>query len=150
MGRFILQVEIYTDGACYGNPGLGGWGAVLKYGSIEKEIYGGELNTTNNRMEITAAIKALKALKKNAEVILITDSQYLRMGITQWINGWKKNNWRTAAGQAVKNKELWLELDQIAQKHSVQWQWVKGHAGDPMNERADELAKKGAQEAGAS
>lgn len=129
-------VEIYTDGACSGNPGPGGWGAVLRYGQTEKEISGGEVETTNNRMELMAAIKALEALKRKSTVDLYTDSTYVKQGITEWIHGWKAKNWP----QRIKNKDLWQELDLLNQKHDVRWHWVKGHAGHPENERADFLA----------
>ncbi len=129
-------VEIYTDGACSGNPGPGGWGAVLRYGQTEKEISGGEAETTNNRMELMAAIKALEALKRKSTVDLYTDSTYVKQGITEWIHGWKAKNWP----QRIKNKDLWQELDLLNQKHDVRWHWVKGHAGHPENERADSLA----------
>ena len=129
-------VEIYTDGACSGNPGPGGWGAVLRYGGHEKELSGGEAETTNNRMELMAAIKALEALKRKSTVDLYTDSTYVKQGITEWIHGWKAKNWP----QRIKNKDLWQELDLLNQKHDVRWHWVKGHAGHPENERADSLA----------
>jgi ribonuclease HI len=137
------KVAIWTDGACSGNPGPGGWGAILTFGAHEKELCGGEPLTTNNRMELTAAIKALEALTRPCEVDLHTDSNYLRGGITSWMNGWKRNGWRTADKKPVKNVELWQQLDSAAQVHDVKWHWVKGHAGDPMNERADALARKG-------
>ena len=137
------KVAIWTDGACSGNPGPGGWGAILTFGAHEKELCGGEPLTTNNRMELTAAIKALEALTRPCEVDLHTDSNYLRGGITSWMNGWKRNGWRTADKKPVKNVELWQQLEAAAQVHDVKWHWVKGHAGDPMNERADALARKG-------
>ncbi|WP_404418635.1 ribonuclease HI [Marinospirillum sp.] len=137
------QVVIYTDGACKGNPGPGGWGAWLCYGSQEKSLWGGENPTTNNRMELLAAIKALEALKRSCKVELHTDSQYLRQGITQWLPNWKRKNWKTAGGSAVKNKDLWMRLDEQAARHEIDWRWVKGHAGDPGNEKADELANRG-------
>jgi len=137
------KIYIYTDGACKGNPGPGGWGALMVYNSTEKEFYGGEQHTTNNRMEMTAAIKALNQLTRPCEVVLTTDSQYLRQGITQWIANWKKRGWKTAAKQPVKNKDLWQQLDELEQKHSISWNWVKGHSGHRENERADELANKG-------
>ena len=143
------QVVIYTDGACKGNPGPGGWGAVLRSGTLEKELFGGELGTTNNRMELMAVIQALAALKRPCQVQLYLDSQYVRQGITEWIHGWKKKNWRTAAGQPVKNVELWQRLDELAHRagHVIEWHWVKGHAGDPGNEHADALANKGVEQA---
>lgn len=141
------QVTIYTDGACHGNPGAGGWGAVLRYGSHEKELYGSDKETTNNRMELTAAIKALNALKDSCDVTLYTDSVYVKDGITKWIEGWKAKGWRTANKKPVKNVELWQALEAAVQRHQVQWQWVKGHAGHEGNEKADALATKGAKEA---
>lgn len=137
------QVIIYTDGACKGNPGPGGWGAWLRYGDQEKSLWGGESPTTNNRMELLAAIKALETLKRSCRVELHTDSQYLRQGITQWLPNWKRKNWKTAGGSAVKNKDLWQRLDEQAARHEIDWRWVKGHAGDPGNEKADELANLG-------
>ena len=134
------KVEIFTDGACKGNPGPGGWGAILRYGTTEKEIYGASKNTTNNIMELTAVIESLKNLKKPCELIITTDSKYVKNGITEWIHNWKKNGWRTAAKKEVKNKELWIELDSLIQIHSISWDWVKGHSGHPENERADVLA----------
>jgi ribonuclease HI len=134
------QVEIYTDGACRGNPGPGGWGVILKYGDNEKTLRGGERETTNNRMELMAAIKGIEALTENCHIILTTDSQYVKNGITQWIHNWKKNNWRNAAKKPVKNADLWQELDALVQDHDIEWHWVKGHAGHEYNERADELA----------
>lgn len=136
-------VEIYTDGACSGNPGPGGWGALLLYGENEKEITGGEFETTNNRMELTAAIEALRLLKRRCTVHLHTDSTYVRDGITKWITGWKAKGWKTAAKKPVKNEDLWRALDSAAAKHDIEWKWVKGHAGDPGNERADALANQG-------
>jgi ribonuclease HI len=135
------KILIYSDGACSGNPGPGGWGAVLISGKHRKEISGGERLTTNNRMELLAAISALEALKKRSEVEIYTDSAYVRNGITTWIHGWKKNGWRTADKKPVKNAELWQELDTLRDKHHVAWHWLKGHAGHPENERADELAR---------
>ncbi|MFP3942489.1 MAG: ribonuclease HI [Alphaproteobacteria bacterium] len=135
------HVEIFTDGACSGNPGPGGWGAVLRSGRHEKELAGGEAHTTNNRMEITAAIRALEALKRPSRVDLYTDSVYLRDGITRWIHGWKTNGWKTSARKPVKNEELWRRLDAALARHDVRWHWVKGHAGHPENERADALAR---------
>ncbi|HET6378586.1 MAG TPA: ribonuclease HI [Methylocella sp.] len=137
------EVSIWTDGACSGNPGPGGWGAVLKWGSHEKELCGGEAATTNNRMELIAAIEALEALKRPCVVHLHTDSSYLKGGITEWIASWKRNGWRTASKKPVKNAELWQRLDAAAARHAIDWRWVKGHAKDPMNERADALARKG-------
>jgi len=134
------KVKIYTDGACRGNPGPGGWGVLLVSGKHEKTLFGGERETTNNRMELTAAIKALEALKRRCRVDLFTDSQYLRRGILEWMANWKKNSWRTAGKKPVKNKDLWIELEQLSQRHDIAWRWVKGHAGDAGNEKADELA----------
>lgn len=139
----MADVEIYTDGACSGNPGPGGWGAILTSGGRRKELCGGEKQTTNNRMEMTAAIKALEALKTPCRVQLHTDSSYLKDGITQWIHKWKQNGWRTSNRKAVKNADLWTEIDDLIGCHQVTWHWVKGHAGDPGNERADELARDG-------
>ena len=136
------KVEIFTDGACKGNPGPGGWGAILRYGTTEKEIYGASKNTTNNIMELTAVIESLKNLNKPCELIITTDSKYVKNGITEWIHNWKKNGWRTAAKKEVKNKELWIELDSLIQIHSISWDWVKGHSGHPENERADLLANE--------
>ena len=140
------SVIIHTDGACSGNPGPGGWGAILKFGDVEKELKGGEAHTTNNRMELMAAISALEALKKPCTVDLYTDSQYVRQGITDWMRKWKKNGWKTADKKPVKNAELWVRLDEAASRHKVNWHWVKGHAGHPENERADELARLGIAE----
>ncbi len=134
-------VEIHTDGACSGNPGPGGWGAVLRWGGQERELSGGEAATTNNRMELMAAIAALEALNRPADVVLWTDSNYLRQGITSWIGGWKRNGWRNAQKQPVKNRDLWERLDAARARHRVDWRWLKGHAGHPLNERADELAR---------
>jgi ribonuclease HI len=139
-------VTIYTDGACSGNPGPGGWGAILISGERERDIWGGETPTTNNRMELMAAIEALEALKKPCLVDLHTDSQYLRDGITKWINNWKARGWRTADRSPVKNEDLWKRLDIARTRHDVRWHWVKGHAGHPLNERADALARKGIAE----
>lgn len=136
-------VEIYADGACKGNPGPGGWGAWLTFDGHEKELFGGESSTTNNRMELTAVIRALEALKRPSNVKLYTDSVYVQKGITEWIHGWKMRGWRTSGKQPVKNESLWRELDVLAQMHDIQWIWVKGHAGNPGNERADALANKG-------
>ena len=137
------RVTIHTDGACSGNPGPGGWGALLRYDGREKALSGGEPLTTNNRMELTAAIEALRALKKPCAVEIHTDSQYLRHGITDWIHGWKANGWRTSARKPVKNIDLWQQLDDAMKPHRITWHWVRGHAGDPDNERADELARAG-------
>ena len=137
------RVVIHTDGACSGNPGPGGWGAVLKYNGTVKELKGGAPLTTNNQMELTAAIEALNALKRPCEVELHTDSQYVKNGLTKWIHGWKRNGWRTADKKPVKNAELWQALDAAVQRHKIDWLWVRGHAGDPMNERADQLANEG-------
>jgi ribonuclease HI len=137
------RVTIYTDGACSGNPGPGGWGAILQFGGKEKELMGGEAHTTNNRMELLAAISALEALKRPCAVALYTDSEYLRGGITGWINNWKKNGWRTKDKKPVKNIDLWQRLDAALGEHHIQWHWVKGHAGHAMNERADQLARDG-------
>ena len=137
------KVVIHTDGACSGNPGPGGWGALLIFGENTKEICGGEAETTNNRMELTAAIEALSALTRACEIELYTDSSYVKDGITQWIDRWKKNGWRTANKKPVKNEELWRALDDALSRHTVNWHWVKGHAGDPGNEKADELARRG-------
>ena len=139
----MKQVIIYTDGACRGNPGPGGWGALIRFDSVEKEIFGGQANTTNNQMELSAAIEGLSILTETCNVELFTDSKYVMDGITQWIQNWKKNNWRTAAKKDVKNKELWQKLDQLIAQHQVQWHWVKGHSGDAGNEAADLLANKG-------
>ncbi len=139
----MTRVDVYTDGACSGNPGPGGWGAILTSGENEREISGGEADTTNNRMELMAAIMALETMKRPVEVHLHTDSTYVRDGITKWIHGWKKNGWRTAAKKPVKNADLWQRLEEAAARHTVEWHWVKGHAGHPQNERADELARGG-------
>ncbi|MDF7676308.1 ribonuclease HI [Neisseriaceae bacterium ESL0693] len=137
------EVILYTDGACKGNPGVGGWGALLLSGQHRKELYGGEQHTTNNRMELTAVIKGLAALKRPCKVQLHIDSKYVMQGMTEWIEGWKRNNWHTAARKPVKNVDLWQALDQEIQRHDIQWHWVKGHAGDAGNERADALANLG-------
>jgi Ribonuclease HI len=137
-------VDIYTDGACKGNPGPGGWGALLVYDGREKELFGGERETTNNRMELTAVIRALETLTRPCRVRLHTDSKYVQQGISEWIHGWKRNGWRTSNKQPVKNADLWRLLDEQATKHAVEWLWVKGHAGHPENERADALANRGA------
>lgn len=136
-------VEIYTDGACSGNPGPGGWGALLRFDGNEKELKGGARETTNNRMEMTAAIEALSALKRRCRVRLHTDSTYLKDGITSWIHNWKRNGWKTAAKKPVKNEDLWRQLDALLADHEIEWHWVKGHAGHPENERADALARDG-------
>ena len=136
-------VVIYTDGACKGNPGPGGWGAWLRWGEHEKEMFGGEPLTTNNRMELTAVIEALSALKRSTAVAVYTDSEYVKNGITSWIKGWKNRGWRTADNKPVKNQELWQRLDALVAQHQVSWHWVRGHTGDPGNERADELANRG-------
>lgn len=139
------SVYLYTDGACKGNPGPGGWGCLLRYGEHEKELYGGEPNTTNNRMELTAVVQGLLALKRPCHVVICTDSQYVKNGMETWIHNWKKNGWRTSQKNAVKNEDLWRQLDQLAAQHQITWTWVRGHAGHPENERADELANQGAQ-----
>jgi ribonuclease HI len=139
------QVHVWTDGACLGNPGPGGWGALLRWNGRERELSGGEAETTNNRMELMAAIQALETLKRPCEVVLTTDSQYVRKGITEWMTNWKKNGWRTASKKPVKNAELWQRLDRARERHQVQWDWVKGHSGHPENERADELASEAAR-----
>jgi ribonuclease HI len=141
------SVKIYIDGACKGNPGPGDWGALLCYGDIEKELYGGELGATNNQMELMGAIKALEALSRPCKIILTTGSEYVRKGILEWVPGWKKRDWMTAAKKPVKNKALWLRLDQAQSKHEIKWKWVKGHSGHPGNERADDLANRGAARA---
>ncbi|MDB3954227.1 ribonuclease HI [Alphaproteobacteria bacterium] len=135
-------VVIFTDGACSGNPGPGGWGALLRYRDTEKELSGGESESTNNRMELMAAIMALESLTRPIKVCLYTDSTYVRDGITKWIHGWRKNGWKTAAKKAVKNVDLWQRLDLAAERHTIDWRWIKGHAGHPGNERADELARE--------
>jgi len=137
------KVTIHTDGACSGNPGPGGWGAVLQYNGHIKELKGGAEQTTNNRMELTAAIKALNSLTRPCEVEMFTDSKYVKDGLTSWINNWKKNGWKTAAKKPVKNAELWQQLDQAVKRHEINWHWVKGHQGDEMNEKADDLANQG-------
>lgn len=148
MSDVASRVVIYTDGACSGNPGPGGWGAILMYGGHRKELSGGEAGTTNNRMELLAAIKALEALTRRVGVEIHTDSSYVKDGITKWINGWKKNGWRTSAKKPVKNEDLWKRLDELQCQYDVQWHWVKGHAGHPENERADELARAGLEREG--
>ena len=139
----MKDVIIYTDGACRGNPGPGGWGALIQFDTVQKEIFGGQNVTTNNQMELSAAIEGLSTLKEPCNVELFTDSKYVMDGITQWIQNWKKNNWKTAAKKEVKNKDLWQKLDQLMTYHHVQWHWVKGHSGDLGNEKADRLANKG-------
>ena len=141
-----MSIKVYTDGACKGNPGPGGWGVYIQFKEDEKELYGGNPETTNNQMEMQAALEALKYLKDEDEIIeLYTDSNYLRQGITEWIHKWKKNNWKTAAKKPVANRDLWIEISDLNEKMTVEWNWVKGHAGDPGNERADELANMGAE-----
>lgn len=140
------RVELYTDGACRGNPGPGGWGVVMRFGSHEKELYGGEAHTTNNRMELMAVIAGLEGLTRSCKVRVTTDSQYVKNGISQWIHQWKRNGWKTAAKKPVKNAELWRRLDAAAATHDVVWHWVKGHSGHPENERADALANRGIDE----
>lgn len=141
----MQEVTLYTDGACKGNPGTGGWGALLQSGKHSKELFGGEANTTNNRMELTAVIQGLAALKRPCIVNIYTDSQYVKNGMQQWIHNWKARDWKTAAKQPVKNIELWQALDKAVNKHQVHWHWVKGHAGHPGNEKADELANRGVE-----
>ena len=136
-------IEIFTDGACKGNPGPGGWGVLLRLGEHQKTLFGGELNTTNNRMELTAAIRGLEALKKPAQVMLTTDSEYVMKGIREWMPNWKKRGWKTASRQPVKNADLWQQLDALVNQHQVDWRWVKGHSGHPENDLADELANRG-------
>lgn len=142
----MKEVEIFTDGACRGNPGPGGWGALLRYGDNEKKIYGGDRLTTNNRMELTAAIEALASLKETSRVILTTDSQYVRQGITSWMDNWKRRGWKTANKKPVKNVDLWQRLEKEASSHEVEWMWVKGHSGHRENEMADQLANQGINE----
>jgi len=139
----MKKIDLFTDGACSGNPGPGGWGAILRYKETEKELNGGEVDTTNNRMELTAVIKGLAQLKEPCDVTIHTDSQYVMNGVTKYIFNWKKNGWKTADRKPVKNQELWVELDEELQKHKISWVWVKGHNGHPENERADELARGG-------
>jgi ribonuclease HI len=136
-------VDVFSDGACKGNPGPGGWGALLRYGTKEKELWGGELDTTNNRMELMAVIQALESLKRSCRVRITTDSQYVKQGVTSWMDRWKRNGWRTAERKPVKNRDLWERLDRAASRHELQWRWVRGHTGHPENERADRLANRG-------
>ncbi|MCB1801320.1 MAG: ribonuclease HI [Gammaproteobacteria bacterium] len=140
------KVELFTDGACKGNPGPGGWGAVLRFGQHEKELFGGENLTTNNRMELMAVIEGLNAISRPCRVAITTDSQYVKNGITQWIHNWKRNGWRTAARKPVKNDDLWRRLDEAVERHEVSWHWVKGHSGHAENERADSLANRGIEQ----
>lgn len=140
------QIHIYTDGACKGNPGPGGWGALLQYRGRELELFGGEADTTNNRMELMAVIRGLSALKRRSRVLLVTDSKYVMQGMQEWLAGWKRRGWKTASKQPVKNQDLWQQLDELVQQHDVEWQWVAGHTGHPGNERADDLANRGAEE----
>jgi len=135
------RVHIYTDGACRGNPGPGGWGVLLRYGDKEKTLSGAELNSTNNRMELRAAIEGLNALKKSCKAVVVTDSQYVKQGITEWIHTWRKKGWKNSLGKPVKNQDLWLELEHALERHEVEWQWVKGHSNHPENDIADELAR---------
>ena len=144
------QVEIWTDGACKGNPGRGGWGALLRYGDREKELFGGERLTTNNRMELTAVIEALASLKRRCHVVLHTDSQYVQLGITEWLPNWVRRDWKTADKKAVKNADLWQRLAELARVHDIEWRWVRGHSGVDGNERADELANRGVETVSAS
>jgi len=143
----VTKVEIYTDGACRGNPGPGGWGAILRSSGKEREIWGGELATTNNRMELTAAIRALELLRRPCEVHAYTDSEYLRRGISEWLKDWKRRGWKTADRKPLKNEDLWRCLDDLVSRHEVRWHWVRGHSGHPENERADELANRGLDQA---
>lgn len=142
----MADIDIYTDGACKGNPGPGGWGALLRSGAHEKELWGGEPETTNNRMELTAVIRALEALNRPVQARVYTDSKYVQQGISEWIHGWKRNGWKTASKAPVKNADLWQQLDKLVAQHQLQWIWVKGHAGHPENERADALANRGIEE----
>lgn len=141
-----MILEIFTDGACKGNPGIGGWGALLRYGKHEKEIYGAEEDTTNNQMELRAAIEALKIIKRDCEIHLTTDSNYVKQGIEQWLPNWKRNQWRNSQNKTIKNKELWQELDVLNGRYGVHWHWVKGHSGHAENERVDALANRGIEE----
>lgn len=140
------DLKMFTDGACKGNPGPGGWGVLLRYGDTEKELWGGEEATTNNRMELLAVIQGLSALTRPSKLTIVTDSQYVKNGMTQWIHNWKSNGWKTAARKPVKNADLWQQLDALVQQHDVNWEWVRGHSGHPENERADELANRGIEE----
>lgn len=140
------ELEIFTDGACSGNPGPGGWGAILRCGDVEKELFGGEAGTTNNRMELTAVIRALEALRRPVAARIHTDSQYVQKGISEWIHGWKRRGWKTADNKPVKNAELWRELDRLASLHKIEWIWVRGHSGHPENERCDALARRGVEQ----
>ncbi len=140
------QVEIFTDGACKGNPGPGGWGAILRFKGTQKELFGGAEDTTNNRMELLAVIRALQALNKPVGVSITTDSQYVKKGITEWITNWKRNGWKTAARKPVKNSDLWMQLDELVKQYSIEWKWVKGHSGHAENELADELANRGVEQ----
>ena len=142
----MKKIIMFSDGACRGNPGPGGWGAVLRFGKHEKRLHGGERETTNNRMELTAAIEGLNALSEACDVQLYTDSQYVRKGVLEWLEGWKKRGWKTASKQPVKNKDLWQQLDEAIQRHQIEWHWVKGHSGNEGNELADELANLGTDE----
>lgn len=142
----LETVEVFTDGACSGNPGPGGWGAILRMGTLEKELFGGEAGTTNNRMEMMAVIQALGALKRPVHVRVHTDSQYVQKGISEWIHGWKRRGWKTANKEPVKNEDLWRELDRLAGQHKVEWLWVRGHNGHVENERADALARRGVEQ----
>ena len=142
----MKTVIIYTDGACRGNPGPGGWGVLIEYGEMSKQLYGGDISTTNNKMELTAAIMALKEIKEPCEIILYTDSKYVLQGIEEWIHNWKKRGWRGANKKPVKNIDLWKELDELRDEHNIKWNWVKGHSGDPGNETADMLANRGIDE----
>lgn len=144
----MKKVEIFTDGACSGNPGPGGWGAILRYKTVEKELSGYSPSTTNNRMELTAVVEGLRALKEPCDLIVHTDSRYLKDGITSWIHKWKKNGWKTSGRAPVKNKDLWEALDAASRKHNIEWRWIKGHAGHPENERADRLAREAISRAG--